>query len=525
MFKLFCLYTIQEYIRIIEKMRRDKEEMQAAVTKAILDSHESFGNMTLMETAKIIQDYFKEKKGDDSTVGAVASSIQDMDKADRKRQMKLHFNINRIKAVIENQKRIKASQSSRLLAQASFKEDPGAALGENQLSMTLVADTDGVNDDFRSVNPALDMESMEESNRSSLTTSGSLVSNLSSVTRFVTQASTVSQSLMRQASSVISLDDSAGTSEVNIKGMSSWQLFKRRKDILSEIRHKFIQKAVDEAESRVLAVQNGRPLGEIIEFFTNYLVTETVIDMLRETLQEVIQEGIDKKLALQKASDIYFPRPKWLQEGSYRNMLMTWNLYKSHIEKRLNDYEVANRDVLNEVQDEGNSHSVALTVSKSELERKQVAEQALLNKKKKKRMSMNAHDLERQRLKEIKAKEEMERLAKLNEEMFNEEMLSRRFYEWEFKQMIQERRTMQDEDERGQAAREYYKYQQALLLRATTEGADANELYGKRRVEIQKVVRERRNLELERALMILEDKVRALIIILATALMFAISIH
>ena len=98
-------------------------------------------------------------------------------------------------------------------------------------------------------------------------------------------------------------------------------------------------------------------------------------------------------------------------------------------------------------------------------------------------------------------------MAKMNEEMFNEEMLSRRFYEWEFKQMIQERRTMREEDELAHDVREDYKKQQELLLRNTTEGADTNELYGMRRLQIQKAVRERRNLEMERALMVLEDKV------------------
>ena len=535
---------MQEFIRIIEKMRRDKEEMQAAVTKAILDSQESFEKLTLIETAKIIQTYFKDKKGgDDSTVGAVAGSIEDKDKAERVRQMKMHFDMNRIKAVIENQKRVKASrESSRQLATrataAIENGDPAAAdvaVGENGLSVAFEDSINGGVDplDMRSVDPALDMESLEESN-SSLTTSGSLVSNLSSMTRFVAQASTVSQSLVKKASSIVSLDDSIGTSEVNIKGMSSWQLFKRRKDILSEVRHKFIQKSIDEAENRVRAVQNDRPMVEIIDFFSNYLITETAIEILRETLQEVIQEGIDNKLKLSKATDIYFPKPKWLQEGPYKSMLLTWNLHKQHLEKRLNDYEVANSDVFDEIENEGGEDSLSLSalssaaagsMDKSELERKLTAEKALLNKKKMRRMTMNAHDIERQRLKDIKIKEELERQAKLNAEMFNEEMLARRFYEWEFQRTIHERRAMQEEDDLAHDLREAYIRQQELLLRNTTEGAGANELYGKRRLEIQKVVRERRNLELERAMMILEDKVRALTamtVFTATAVIFVI---
>ena len=275
---LNILFYHQEYLRIVEKLRREDEELQAAVTKAIIDTNQTFEDMNLMETANTIKQYFHEKRGDrgvgdNSTVGAVTggSTASDLTKMQIRKDLIMMRppDVEKINSVIEQHKLIKQQQKE-LTKRKSFAMSLGSLSvtssmiepttmtlgndGNNSLAHSSLSPTvtgigaeslrmpsitkDPYHNNNDRENKSL-LTAIDDEEQSQATLSSSFISNLTNITH---KAVDLGKFIATKASAVLSDDTSSrGTSEVDIRRMSAWQLFKKRKAILNDIRNAKIQ--------------------------------------------------------------------------------------------------------------------------------------------------------------------------------------------------------------------------------------------------------------------------------------------
>ena len=248
------------------------------MTKAIIDTNQTFENMNVMETASVIKQYFHDKRGDrgdSSTVAAVTggSTASDLTKMQIRKELIMMRppDVEKINSVIEQHKLMKQQQKQQQKAMNTATRRMSMSLGLGSLSLTssaaehndtaMIADNNsiaqsslshtltGVGTESLRMPSITKDQTPDRENRSLLTAvdddeesqatlSSSFLSNLTSITH---RATDLGRLIAAKASAVLSDDTSRGTSEVDIRRLSAWQLFKKRKAILNDIKNAKIQ--------------------------------------------------------------------------------------------------------------------------------------------------------------------------------------------------------------------------------------------------------------------------------------------
>jgi hypothetical protein len=359
------------------------------------------------------------------------------------------------------------------------------------------------------------------------------------------------------------------------RAMSFFEKYKQRKLIEAELREKFITKMANDADLSVKTqlVQN-RSQWMTTNLFTNF-IDSVINEMIYECSYEAIQEGKMAKLESEKKTGIYFPHyPSYLSYGTYNLLSNLWQDYKNELKENilLNEsniqklilslqaqkrneqsnhknssvqkkfllknpnynnnkklfklfYDVTKKTSLGIVGNSSGNNKDSDAADEYELAEKKKAESSKYEKKKLKKM-----------LRKLK-KLELERQQKLCFEMFQEELLCKRFYQWELKENLRERRIMKEEEKLSMSIRkEEEKLKKMIaermaLMQKQRGGAavdfdnltaqqlseidlsqellakrDISLTYEKRRKELKDLTLERRRRTEDQKLMILEDE-------------------
>lgn len=148
------------------------------------------------------------------------------------------------------------------------------------------------------------------------------------------------------------------------------------------------------------------------KFFFETVMDSFYTEFILQVARESLVEGREAKIAAEKISGLIFPNPPWMQHSTYTVIRDLWKDRKVFLKRQIEMRMQA-----------GNKAEAAKKVR----EDPETATKKLEEKKRR--------------------KVELLRQRKLCAEMAAEELLCKKFYQWEFAQNLRERRLMREEDE------------------------------------------------------------------------------
>jgi hypothetical protein len=202
----------------------------------------------------------------------------------------------------------------------------------------------------------------------------------------------------------------------------AWELFKRRREIVVELKERFMQTEAVQASKRIKSDAIAERERWLASYIFQNLIRTKIDEMMREVATEAIAEGEAAKRTAERVSGIMFPDPQWMQYDLYATLALNWKQRKAFLRRQ-----------------------IALKFGPSGGPPKDE--------------SVGLDEIRETRLREVRraARAEKRRQQTLIGEMENEEALARAFYKWELQQNLRERREMRSEDADGKMMREAQK--------------------------------------------------------------------
>lgn len=262
---------------------------------------------------------------------------------------------------------------------------------------------------------------------------------------------------------------------------TKYEIFKMRKEIGRELDSVFIIGFAKAAEIEEKENMVKKRSDWILNYSFELMIQHTVSEMILEIAQDSYSEGLIAKAGAEKKSGIIFNKPNWIQHSIYATLSDIWKRRKEELRIKIE-------------MNKGLSSKMTEKNTKPELDLAAIQKAKILR-----------------RLRRI----EKARQKEMNDNMVEEERLSRTFYLWELKENLRERREMKVQDNEALALRK--KEEEALLAQASAyviSAADFDEAskgtketgYDARRMQLKELTLERRRRAEEQAHMIIEDK-------------------
>eukprot|EP01041_Mallomonas_annulata_P000136 gene136-219_t len=263
--------------------------------------------------------------------------------------------------------------------------------------------------------------------------------------------------------------------------LTMWGLRNLRKEVNLELKNKFLEDLAMKTEFKTKEILHKESDNRAVLLLLELIKENVLSEVMEEIVKAALYEGRIAKRNAEFSSGIYFPDPMWMQYGSYCLLRDMWKQRKLNLKRQI-ELTLSTREKF-----EDQLHAIDKTD-------KDIVKEMKLKK-----------------LKHIEKK----RQRKMNLEMAAEEALCKKFYKWELKDNLRERRLMRDEE---QYTKQYEKdleklksmklskYNVSHFMLEEQEQTSGLSIFEKRRLELKTLTLERRRISEEIALMSAEDR-------------------
>ena len=127
------------------------------------------------------------------------------------------------------------------------------------------------------------------------------------------------------------IEDYHGPSSGRPKRPQAWEMFQRRKDLLREVKEAYMMKEALASSDKI-----SRQMAQARQFwYGDYLfkimMRDTVDIIIREVVNEAMEEGLRAKFTAENISGIRFPDPEWMQYDMYATLAASWRRRKEFL--------------------------------------------------------------------------------------------------------------------------------------------------------------------------------------------------